>query len=77
MIENMIIDALVERAIQYKDIEMFVEEVHKTVKLPGFDEALFIRLYREATPDAQRKADQLLRRQEQPDASPAMLCETA
>lgn len=77
MIENMIIDALVERAIQYKDIEMFVEEVHKTVKLPGFEEALFLRLYHDATPEARKKAVRLLRRRELPCASLELNAEIA
>jgi len=68
---NNLIDILVEKAIQHEDFERFVNAVHENVILPGFDEALFIRLYREATPSARMKAARLLRRQVQLDAFPA------
>ena len=66
-----LIDKLVEMAIQHEDFERFVEAVHENVILPGFDEALLIRLYGDATPLAKEKAARLLGRQAQHDAFPA------
>lgn len=61
-------DKLVELAIAHDDINEFIDAVHDTVILPGFDEALFVRLYRNANPSAQKFAVRLLRQQEQPSS---------
>lgn len=59
------INILVERAISL-DLEKmneFVDAVHANVILPGFDEALFARLYSMATADRRTAAAQILRQQ--------------
>lgn len=74
---NAMTETLVDKAMKSDRLEEFVDGVHRNLILPGFDEALFLRLYQNATPSARSAAVRLLIPQEQPSASPESHCETA
>lgn len=78
VITEKITNTLVELALKMdaEQIGEFIDAVHRNVKLPGFDEALFIRLCQNADPSARRAAAQILRQQGQPSSFQEMRRET-
>ena len=71
--EERFVNLLVERALTMDAEKMieFVEAVHANVILPEFDEALFRRLYQDASEVSRHSAVRLLAQREQPVVSPA------
>lgn len=74
-----IIKILIEKmlTLDVPEWDRFIEGVHRNLVLDGFEDALFLYLYQNATEEARLSAVQTLKLQGQPTSFPQMHLETA